>query len=438
MDPVFIAEIGIVGLIIVVQFGVFFRNLGLIRKLGKLFPEAHRLHLKKGGETDAGYSTATTIPQLEDNPSFTEGFRDIIAMTNAYLSRNKGSSQGERLQEIAEHKSESMEEAIETNLPLPLYIGLIATFTGVIIGLIKIAFEGVSDQAIQSFIGGVVVGMIGSASGLLLTVRSNGAFKSNKERRDEGIEGYFQFLRTQVFHPEAAPVQGSIKDLRESLAAFQDGFAQYQGQMNESLGETLRLFGDLKDVFKQLRSMEQELRGLGNAVQLNDEMIQRQARYMETYNQKAQEFSRKLEESMGQTDRQIQALVSQNIQSLDQSTKAAYVKMDQYLASLEGGDRQSFVRSLSQDLARIKDDVKTLQEKSVEVNVKLLERLAHEEESRRQMGETIQQINQQMAAGQKQGVLNSGAGQAFVYTGIVAFLMAIVGGGYYLVQLFTS
>ncbi|MCI4668442.1 MAG: hypothetical protein MRZ79_09900 [Bacteroidia bacterium] len=438
MDPIFLAEIGIVGLIIVIQFGVFFRNLGLIRRLGKLFPEAHQLSLEKNAAPQSSSYASAVIPQLQDNPSFTEAFRDIIQMTNAYLSRNKGSSQGERLQEIAERKSSSIEEAIETNLPLPLYIGLIATFTGVIIGLIKIAFEGVSDSAIQSFIGGVVVGMIGSASGLLLTVRSNGAFKRNKELRDDSIEDYFQFLRTQVFHPESAPVQGSVKDLRESLAAFQDGFAQYQGQMNDSLTETLKLFGELKDVFKQLRSIEQELRGLGGAVQLNDEMIQRQTRYMETYNQKAQEFSRKLAESMGQTDRQIEALVSQNIQSLDKSTKAAYVKMDQYLASLDGGDRQSFVRSLSQDLARIKDDVKTLQEKSVEVNVKLLERLALEENSRMQLSETLKNVNHKLEESQGRNFAGGPAMQAFIYTGIVAFIMGIAGGGYYLFQLFTS
>ncbi len=438
MDPIFLAEIGIVGLIIVIQIAVFFRNLGMIRSFGDLFPEAHALDVEEEVRSTAGGLSEASVPQLKIHPSFKEEFRSIVEMTNAYLSRNKGASQGERLQEIAERKSESMEEAIETNLPLPLYIGLLATFTGVIIGLIKIGFEGVSDAAIQSFIGGVVVGMIGSASGLFLTVRSNAAFKRHKEYRDEGLEDYFQFLRTRVFHPESAPVQGSIRDLRESLAAFQDGFAQYQGQMNSSLSKTLQLFGELKEVFQQIRSVEQEIRGLGNAISINDDMIQRQVRYLESYSQKSEEFSRRLGENLQQTERQVEAMVDQNIQNLDQSTKAAYVKMDQYLASIEGGDRKTFARSLSDDLAKVKENLKNLEERSLEINTRLLDRLSAEENNRKELGQTLAQIKQQMDREGGRTALRSPAVQAFIYTGIAAFVLGIGGAALYLVQVFTS
>ena len=117
MDLTFLIEIIVVGLIIVGQFWVFFRNLEATRRLGGLFPSFQQLEVEE--ESEAGFAL------LKDSKRFSIDFRDIVQMTNDYLMRNKGSSQGERLQEIAERKSDSMEEAIETNLPLPLYIGLL-------------------------------------------------------------------------------------------------------------------------------------------------------------------------------------------------------------------------------------------------------------------------------------------------------------------------
>ena len=87
MDPIFLAEIGIVGLIIVVQFAVFFRNLGSIRKLGKLFPEAHTLAVEETQDTESPVFSQQAIPQLRDHPSFTESFRSIVSMTTQVFFR---------------------------------------------------------------------------------------------------------------------------------------------------------------------------------------------------------------------------------------------------------------------------------------------------------------------------------------------------------------
>lgn len=438
MDPILIAEIVIVGLIIIGQFFVFFRNLGAIDRLRKLFPRSAQLEVLEEAQVDLEQAGTTTIPQIKDQPQFSSGFREVLSMTNEYLQRNKGASQGERLQEIAIHKSDSMEEAIESNLPLPLYIGLFATFTGVIIGLVKIGITGVSDAAIQSFIGGVVVGMIGSAIGLILTVRGNQVFRSGREVRDQGVEEYFQFLRTRVIHPEAAPVSGSVKGLRDSLAAFQDGFAQYQGQMNESLGDTLRLFRELKDVFKQIRSVEQELRGIGGTVKYNDELIQHQVSYLESYQQKAEVFTQKLGDHFQKVDQQVEVMVDENIKALNDRTQTAYLKMDQYLASIDGTDRERMAKALAEDLGKIKDEVKTLQEKSVHINAQLLERVNQDEITRQQITTTMGQLSQRLQRmdAENRGFMASPAGQVFIYTGIGAFLLAIAGGAMYMGQTF--
>ena len=437
MDPILLVEIGIVALIILVQIFVFSRNISSTRKLGQLFPSGNLLEIQEETVMEPTASQATVIPQLKDNPRFSTGFREILQRTNDYLRRNKGASEGERLQEIASRKSDSFESAIETNLPLPLYIGLLATFTGVIIGLIQIAIEGVSDAAIQSFLAGVVVGMVGSASGLALTVAANSVFKNKKEQRDEGMENYFQFLRTRVFHPEAAPVSGSVKGLRDSLAAFQGGFVQYQGNMNDSLGETLRMFSELKEVFKQVRSIEQELSGIDRTIRNNDELLEKQMRSFETYAQKSEVLTRKLGTSFDTIDQQVQTTVDQNLKALENSTQTAYLKMDQYLASIEGTDRAALAKTMGEELGSLKGEVNELQEKSLQINAQLLERLNREEQSHQVLASTVQQLNQriQNLSGEG-GFANSTAMRIFAYTGIGAFLLGIAGGATYLVQTF--
>lgn len=413
MDTTLLLEISIVGLIIVGQFWVFFRNLTDIRRLGELFPGPSLLEVKDETQVDLEATDTVLIPQLQDHKQFSAGFRDIVLMTNDYLRRNKGASQGERLQEIAAHKTESLEEAIETNLPLPLYIGLLATFTGVIIGLIQIAIDGVTDAAIQSFIGGVVVGMIGSASGLLLTVRSNQAFGNKKEIRDQGMERYFQFLRTRVFHPESAPVQGSVKGLRDSLAAFQDGFARYQGQMNESLGDTLKVFRELQGAFQQVRTVGQELKGMNQLLHTNEEVLSKQAQYFSTYQQKTEAFTRKLNENLKTVDEKLETAVAQNIKVLDDGTQAAYLKMDQYLASLEGTEQKAFASSL-------------------------LTRMDQEGKERKVLTETVQQLKDQLQHldGSNRSLLQHPVIQTFLYTGIAAFVLGMGSGVVYLIRAF--
>ena len=443
-DPIFLLEMGIVAVIVVIQFLVFFRNQSAINTLGKIFPRFESLKVKKTSVIEHGEEQAvipTEIDLIEDQPGFSKTFRSIVHTTNAYLTRNRGGADVEILEEIAERKSESQENAIESNVSLPLYIGLLCTFTGVIIGLIKIATDGVSDQAITSFVGGVLIGMIGSATGLALTVLSNLLFKDQKKQRDANQYDYFTFLRTYILPTQLKESETPISTLRSNLAAFNDGFAKYQENMNTSLGETLRLFSELKDVFKQIRSIEQGLSGMGHFLQANDGLIEKQVAYIDSYAKKAEALTQKLSFHFSTVDKQVETMVTENIKALDQSTQAAYVKMDQYLASLTNPDTKAFAEALQKDLTHIKGDIETLQSKSLEVNTRLLQHLGKEGQTNLAIDEQVRNMNirlEKLTAQQEESIMNTGVFQFFVYTGIAAFATGIVGGVIYIINTFAG
>jgi len=440
----FLVEMGIVAVIVVIQFFVFFRNLAAINGLTGIFPKGLALKIKTIPDATPGEDGAiipSSLDLIEENPSFSGTFQNIIRNTNAYITRNKGAADFDILKELAERKSESREDAIESNITLPLYIGLLCTFTGVIIGLIQIAKEGVSNDAITSFVGGVLIGMIGSAVGLALTVLSNYRFKESKKIRDERQYDYFSFLRTHILPTLNKEPDQPISTLRDNLAAFNEGFARYQSHMNDSLTETLRLFGELKGVFGQIRSIEQGLNGMGNFLQVNDSLIDRQVAYIDSYAKKAEEFSEKLGTHFGQVNRKMENLVSDNVQALERSTQAAYVKMDQYLASIGNDDNKAFAEALNKDLNKIRGDIELLQNKSLEVNTRLLEHLGKESHSVVQLGEHINQLNTRVGAvaqEQQNSFMNSTAFQFFVYTGVAAFITGIASGVIFLINTFAG
>ncbi len=434
MDPIFLLEIVIVSLIIGAQIWVFIRNNQAIHKLAALIPGSSQVRVTQ--------KSSNQRPQMviQAPPSSSPEFHEITTHTNAYLEKNPGAVRFTPLKEIVVARTESLSEAIEANLPLPLYIGLLCTFTGVIIGLVKIAFVGVTEDAIQGFIGGVLIGMIGSAAGLGMTTRSNFSYKNAKQKKDEKQEGYLELLRREVVAQESTPTTATagIQNLREQLAAFHEGFSQYQEYVNQSLGNTVRLFRDLKDAFQQIQAVEQGLQGISRNLQANDTMINRQEHYLQNYAQKAEEMSRKFSENLSLIEEKTSRAVDHNIQRLDSTSEAAFVKMDQYLATISDSDRKGAANKLSSEMTNLKQEVQVLQKENLQTNRALVESLKASQQRESVLAREIQGLTSSFEQGKGGGFTETFGFRLFAIAGTLASLLAIAGGSMYLINLFSS
>lgn len=423
MDPLFFVEMGIVAVIVAFQVLVFVRNGSAIAHLRKMFPDASKLHTQAESPLD-GKPDALLF--VAEDKRYSPTFRDIVRHTNAYLRKHQGAADLEVLEDMAERKTESHEDAIAANISLPLYIGLLCTFTGVIIGLIKIAMVGVSDSAIQSFIGGVLIGMIGSAVGLALTVVSNFRFKESKKVRDRGLYDYVDFLRLNLIPVKSAPRETPVTELRDNLAAFHEGFANYQDHMNSSLTDTLKLFGDLKGVFEQLRHLERGLNGVGQALKTHEDLIEKQVTYIDNYARKADAFARKLNGHVAEVDNRVGTLVDVNIKALENSSQVAFKKMDSYLSNLQNGERKAQAQALSKDFTEIRGQINQLQQH----HSQFLDQMGQQAKSQDTLSKTLQQLNSRLETSGADGqhFTNSLGFRLFAYTGSAAFILAMIGG----------
>src|SRR5689334_18030844 len=188
MDIIVGVEVLLVALLVAIQFFSFNRNKAKIDTLESLYPQTN---------LRISHQFSDDVDVIEPANGFSKGFLHIVAATNLYLQKNKGAAADFNiLRDISERESETLESEIDSTIAMPLYIGLMGTFLGVIIGLVKLAFfEGITDESIQSFLGGVLIGMTASAVGLLLTTLGNYFLKQAKLQRDRNKNDYYTFLQ---------------------------------------------------------------------------------------------------------------------------------------------------------------------------------------------------------------------------------------------------
>lgn len=168
------------------------------------------------------------------NPS--ETFQKIINSTNEYLRVNKGAAADFNiLKDVAERYAEAQDNEVQSTIATPLYIGLLGTFAGVIIGLSSLVWTGlqgtsdadasfITDHNIPSFLFGVLIAMAGSMCGLLLTLLGNNALKDARSTRDRLKNAYYTFLQTHLLPKLNSDMAASLGNLKSVLDSFNKDF----------------------------------------------------------------------------------------------------------------------------------------------------------------------------------------------------------------------
>jgi hypothetical protein len=169
----------------------------------------------------------------------------IVYGLNTYLLRNKGvASDFHLIKDVVERNCDSVEEDIHQTISLPLYLGLLGTFLGIVVGLIKISgidFGGENngmDLAISALLKGVMIAMIASFFGLLLTVLNNGFFfKGAKAVLEQRRNDFYTFVQTELLPLLNQNINSTLYSLQTNLFRFNDEFKENIGSLREVMGK---------------------------------------------------------------------------------------------------------------------------------------------------------------------------------------------------------
>lgn len=253
----------------------------------------------------------------------------ILNSINTYLLRNKGSvSDFTLIKDIVERNCDSVNDEIESLIPIPLYLGLMGTMLGIIIGLFfipsisnftnpkfeigqKVKIESTRESVeiikvlpddeytvingngnqykvnsselsqsvgIDILLGGVKIAMISSFIGLLLTVIASGyLYKGSKSRLDRGKNEFYTFVQTELLPVIAKDTTSVIRTLERNLSQFNNDFGKNSLTFNQSFAGFIGSIGELKTIsidFKQLLKEIQNL-NLLKLTKVNVDLLER-------------------------------------------------------------------------------------------------------------------------------------------------------------------
>jgi len=170
---------------------------------------------------------------------------NIFFSINTYLLRNKGvASDFHLIKDISERNCDAAEDSISQTISLPLYLGLLGTFLGIVVGLFQISGidfasdPSALDSAISLLLGGVKIAMIASFTGLLLTVINNGYFLKNAKAGTEARKNdFYTFIQTELLPLLNQNINSTLYSLQNNLHKFNDDFKVNVSMLSSVMGK---------------------------------------------------------------------------------------------------------------------------------------------------------------------------------------------------------
>jgi len=278
MAAIQVVEIALILGLIFWQIYVFTLNRQLIGRVGAMYPEVARLGVTavdaatgQPAVTGTGAHTYDALTITDPSPEFGRLVRD----TNDYLWANKGAAADfNTLRDISERETDLLDQEIEAQLSTPLYLGLLGTFLGAILGLIALVNPfGDSSAAggssfnnadVTHFLGGILIAMSGSFTGLLLTLASNQLLKSARAQRDRLKNGYYNFLQKALLPRLNSDMQASMSNLKAVLDTFnQDFFSKIQADFFSKIAEITPLISRITENISIQKDFLEKLQTIG-------------------------------------------------------------------------------------------------------------------------------------------------------------------------------
>ncbi len=207
----------------------------------------------------------TTISLIKCTGKVSATFSDILNAINNYLLRNKGAvSDFNLIKDIVDRNVDNEEEAISSNLPIPLYLGLIGTMLGIIIGLI--AMPSLSEttgqttantmQGVDALLAGVKIAMIASVVGLFFTTVNSFLFYYVRQKTEREKNHFFTFIQTRLLPILSKNTASSLQTLQANLMKFNDGFSVNMMHFDNVIKEVRSSFESQLQVVQELKRID--------------------------------------------------------------------------------------------------------------------------------------------------------------------------------------
>lgn len=250
MEPILITFIII---IVVLQIGIFVRTCLSLNKFIGIFKK------------DVSYNINESSHTITINNASSFLSNNIISPINQYLSKNEEAVVDFLLiKDIVERNCDMKREEINSQLPMPLYLGLMGTILGIITGIGGIALKngnGFSEfinnpsDSIGILMGGVAIAMIASFIGILFTTCGSWVSKSAISKVEEGKNKFYTWIQTDLL-PNIGGTANSIVMLQQNLVRFNRTFAENVNKLDKAFEKVGGSYRDQVALIKELQRLD--------------------------------------------------------------------------------------------------------------------------------------------------------------------------------------
>lgn len=237
--------------IIILQIYLFVKTYGLIDELKKVL--------------SGKFSTGITIDEdvtvikyrSEENDKISQNIEDSI---NTYLKKNKGAvSDFNLIKDIVERNCDTLEAEISSQTPLPLYLGLMGTVAGIVIGLFYISFAGGFSNiqnVIDILMGDVAIAMIASFMGIGLTTFTLWKSKECKNIVESNKNQFYTWIQTNLLPVISKSAVSAITLLQQNLTRFNHTFMNTIDRLEEKLGDVGDVYESQIEILQKIEAID--------------------------------------------------------------------------------------------------------------------------------------------------------------------------------------
>lgn len=278
----------IIGVICIIglQVAVFFQTLMRVRLFEQIFPSNEVFEVVKVGltrqmfklppndlldninkytleseQSDEGLLYVDIIIQKGEGNKVTD---KIVRNINTYLLRNRGvAADFHLIKDMVERNVAVVENDIQQSVSLPLYLGLLGTFMGIVLGLMQISGESLSGDpnaagmAIQLLLGGVKIAMIASFTGLLCTLAGNSFFfKLAKRKVEDSRNEFYTFIQMDLMPLLNQNINSTLYSLQNNLHKFNEEFKGSIQQLSGAMGKHVQTIQSQERILETLNKMD--------------------------------------------------------------------------------------------------------------------------------------------------------------------------------------
>lgn len=304
MDLHYILVILSIMAIIGIQIRVFYNTKRKIKIFLQIFPKSATAYAIKRQEipiTDADGQNTIEVSQIRLN-STNSIMKNICNALNMYLQKNKGAASDFNLmKDVVERYCNAHAEEINIQQPIPLYLGLMGTMIGIIIGIGSLALsgglvDGFQMEHISSLMTCVAIAMGASLVGIFCTTAISWNAKNATSKVEAQKNEFYSWLQTELLPVLSGNAVGALQQLQRNLMKFNMTFQSHISELDATLSkvenvsleqmELMELIKDLdvKKVAQANITVLKELKGCTGELTTFNQYINNVSAYLKAVN----------------------------------------------------------------------------------------------------------------------------------------------------------